>query len=269
MKYPAPLRLVMSTLLVAGAALTPAMASAEGAESGQWHYTLGIYGYMPQLNTQTQFPGASQIIDSELTFHQIVENLKMGFMGAGGAHNGTWGVFTEVLYLDLGGSTSKTRNFTVDNVTVPVQADVNVDVKATIWTLAGDYRVLDNPDWTVDLLGGFRMLELKARLNYSISNPLGATGGRKDASGTDWNGIIGAHGRYHFGDHKQWFVPFYLDAGTGQSQSTWQALAGIGYKFHWGDAIASWRYLDFKGKSDKIVQDLKLNGPMIGIALHW
>jgi hypothetical protein len=40
-----------------------------------------------------------------------------------------------------------------------------------------------------------------------------------------------------------WFVPYYLDVGAGDSYLTWQALAGIGYKFKWGETAAFWRYL--------------------------
>jgi hypothetical protein len=40
---------------------------------------------------------------------------------------------------------------------------------------------------------------------------------------------VGVKGRYTFGDDGKWFVPFYLDVGTGQSQLTWQISSGLGY----------------------------------------
>jgi len=32
-----------------------------------------------------------------------------------------------------------------------------------------------------------------------------------------------------FGESRKWFVPYYLDVGTGESDLTWQAMGGIGY----------------------------------------
>ena len=61
--------------------------------------------------------------------------------------------------------------------------------------------------------------------------------GTKKVSESVWDGIVGVKGRYAFGDDRKWFVPFYLDVGTGQTKLTWQAAAGVGYAFHWGDVV--------------------------------
>ena len=37
-------------------------------------------------------------------------------MGTAGAHNGTWGVFTDVVYLKFQASESASRDFTIGNV---------------------------------------------------------------------------------------------------------------------------------------------------------
>ncbi len=58
------------------------------------------------------------------------------------------------------------------------------------------------------------------------------------------------------GDERKWFVPFYVDVGTGQSKLTWQINAGVGYQFDWGALVASWRYLDYSFKSDSKFTDL-------------
>jgi hypothetical protein len=178
-------------------------------------------------------------------------------------------LYTGVLYMDVGGDTSQVRNFSINGAAVPVSTDLSLDLKAVVWTLAGQYRVVSTPSWTVDLLGGARMLYLKAAVDYTISDPLRSNQGSRETSGTTWDGIVGTKGRYGFGDQRQWFVPFYLDLGTGQSALTWQASTGIGYSFRWGDVIATWRYLDWNGRSGKHVEDLSLNGPMLGAELHW
>jgi hypothetical protein len=64
-------------------------------------------------------------------------------------------------------------------------------------------------------------------------------------------------------------VPLYGDIGTGESDLTWPAAGGIGYKFSWGEVLGMWRYLDYKFKSNKQLEDLTLNGPMIGVTFRW
>ena len=73
----------------------------------------------------------------------------------------------------------------------------------------------------------------------------------------------------NFGANREWFVPYYLDVGTGQSELTWQAIGGIGYAFKWGQVIAAWRYLDYKFKSDSAIQSLNFSGPAVGVAFNW
>ena len=266
-----PLARALGTLLRAAAALAPVPASAQTApaslESDGWQFTAFLYGYFPQLKGTVDVGGSSTDID--VPFHTLLDHLKMGFMGAFEVSKGRWGMYTGVLYMDVSGGSSQVRNFSVNNVAVPVSTDLNLDLKAVVWTLAGQYRVVADPTWTVDLLAGARMLYLKSSIDYTIVDPLRFAQGNRETSGTTWDGIVGTKGRYAFGENHEWFVPFYLDVGTGQSQLTWQASAGIGYSFRWGDVVAAWRYLDWNGRSGKRVEDLSLNGPMLGVELHW
>ena len=117
------------------------------------------------------------------------------------------------------------------------------------------------------------MLWFKPTLGWSINGDLGpifipGRSGTKIISRTLWDGIVGVKGRYAFGDERKWFVPFYFDVGTGQTKLTWQGLAGVGYAYSWGDVLATWRYLDWN-TSGKPLADVNMNGPMLGVALHW
>jgi len=48
-----------------------------------------------------------------------------------------------------------------------------------------------------------------------------------------WDVVIGVRG--HANLNRQWYLPYQLDIGAGQSDLTWQAAGGIGYRFDWGD----------------------------------
>ena len=57
--------------------------------------------------------------------------------------------------------------------------------------------------------------------------------------------------------------------GTGESDLTWQGIAGIGYAFNWGEIIAAWKYLDYNFKSGQKIEGLNLSGPALGVAFRW
>jgi len=193
-------------------------------------------------------------------------------MGSLDVHNGRWGVFNDVLYLDLGNSKSGTG--LVNSILPDRTANVDYDLKGLVWTVAGEYRLATgNPDYTIDLLAGARYFDLKQTINYSISPTgpaiLDGRSGTSEVSGSVWDGIIGVKGRYAFGQTRQWYVPYYLDVGTGQSDMTWQAATGVGYAFSWGELSAMWRYLDYNFKSDKAIESMTFNGPMFGATFRW
>jgi hypothetical protein len=127
---------------------------------------------------------------------------------------------------------------------------------------------------TADLVGGARMLDLKQTLGWNISGNLGpidpgARSGTSEVKQTVWDGIVGVKGRYAFGDQLRWKVPFYVDVGAGESKMTWQAAAGIGYAFNWGELSALYRYLDYDLKSGTNIQSIRFSGPMVAATFRW
>jgi hypothetical protein len=263
-----------------GAALTAVALGAPIAAQAQqsaddWKFRASVYGWLPSIGGSTTFPagtGSSINVDAS----QIIDSLKFTFMGTFEAQKGQWGVFTDVIYLDVGGSKSGTRDINVDGHPLPigVSADANLDLKSLIWTLAGTYRVVTDPGMTMDVLAGARLIDIKQSLGWQFTADLGdgtfpARSGNSEVKVDKTDGIVGVKGRLAFGDDKQWFVPYYADVGTGQTELTWQAVGGLGYAFKWGEVFAVWRYLDYKFKSDAKIQDVNFNGPALGVAFHW
>lgn len=265
-------RASVACLLLWGA-LTAAPTAAQ-SPSDQWQFTAVIYGYFPKISGSTTFPtGASASIG--VTPNDYIGNLKFAFMGALEARQGALDLFTDVLYMDASGSKSQSRNLSVGGISLPVgvSVDANLKVVSTLWTLAGGYRFVDTPEWSLDVFGGARNLNMKQTLGYTFSADIGPFTGplRQGSSSVDvnnWDAILGAKGRYMFGEKHDWFVPYYLDVGTGQSQYTWQTYAGVGYRYDWGELIGVWRYIDYK-LSSSAGTSLTLNGPAVGVAFHW
>ena len=260
--------------------LLPQSAAAQTAQSAwnadKWEFAATIYGYLPSIGGKLSVPVDTGGHSINVDAHQIIDSLKMTFMGTLDAHYGQWGAFTDVLYLDVGGSKSHTHDFSVGRSGVPASttADINLDLKGTIWTIAGEYRVISDPAAKVDILAGARYFGIKPTLGWSIQGDLGpipesGRSGSKQINETVWDGIIGLKGRYAFGDERRWYVPYYADIGTGESQLTWQLAGGLGYAWNWGGVFAMWRYLDYNFKSDKKLQDINFNGPMLGVTFTW
>ena len=200
----------------------------------------------------------------------------MVFMGTLDVHNGRWGVLNDIVYMDVGNDKANTRDFSLGGAGLPASltADLGLDLKAWVWTVAGEYRVMASPSYTMDVLAGARMLDLEETLTYSLYGDIAGTGfsgrtGSRDASQTNWDAIIGVKGRWAFGDRREWFVPYYFDVGTGESDLTWQAVVGLGYQFSWGAVSAGYRVLDYNFKSGGKVQDLSASGPEVAFTFRF
>jgi len=266
-------------VLAAVAALVPALSAAQASpspEPGAWQFGASLYGYLPSLSGKSSAPADSGGTPIEIDADKLVDNLKFTFMGALEAHNGRWGLFTDVLYLNLGGDKHQTRDFTIGGAIPPVgtTADLDWNFKGNIWTLGGEYRVLSQPGTTIDVLAGARRFDVKTESRWSITGDLGVllpegrTGSTKNTVKVV-DGIVGVKGRVGLEPSGRWSLPFYLDVGTGESHLTWQAIAGVSYAFKWGELTARWRYLAYEMKSGRNLEDLKFSGPLIGATWRW
>jgi hypothetical protein len=264
---------VAGCLLAVGLTGLPPLAAQAQTANDKWQWELAIYGWFPAIGGSTSFPSTGNSGPNiDVTASEVIDALKMVFMGQIEARNGRWGVWSDLVYADLGGSKSGSRDFTVDGRPVTATADLSLDVKSTVWTLAGLYNLSSTPDSTTDLLFGTRMLNLKQTLDWSLATAipeLPTRSGQASVDGTDWDAIVGLKGRYYFGDERKWFLPYYADVGTGQSKLTWQINAGVGYRFDWGSLFANYRYLDYQFKSGKAVESMTMNGALIGVAFQF
>jgi len=280
MKVSSSLSGAMAALgLATGALLSlpaTAQSTAYATQGEKWQVNATLYGYLPSIGGKLSVPVDTGGTNLSVDANQIIDSLKMTFMGTLDVHNGRWGAFTDVLYLDVGGSKSHTRDFSVGRAGVPASttADINLDLKGTVWTIAGEYRVISDPASKMDIIAGARYFGIKPTLGWSIQGELGpipesGRSGSKQINETVWDGIVGVKGRYAFGDERRWYVPYYADIGTGESQLTWQVAGGLGYAWDWGGVFAMWRYLDYNFKSNKKLEDINFNGPMFGVTFTW
>lgn len=260
-------------VVAALACLAPTTSRAETPD--EWRFNATIYAWLPSINMDLSFPtgGGSS---ADVSASDILDALNFVLMGAAGAQKGKWGLWTDVIYLDLGSSTKKSSDITVGGQDLPIGVTAKADLNITswLWTTVGTYRVVDHPNYQMDVLAGARMLNLSTDLKWSLTGDLGdppliSDSGKSDVSDTLWDGVVGVRGRAEFGDDKKWFMPYYFDIGTGDSDLTWQAIGGVGYSFGWGDLLGVWRYLDYDMSSNGAIESADFNGPAFGVTFHF
>ena len=253
------------------AMLAPLGAAAQSGPD-DWEFRATIYGWLPNVKATTNLTTVK--VDGD----EILDDLQFAAMGTLQARKGRWGAFTDVIYYDLSGSKTGGRQFTVRGggpVAAPADAILNgnLSMDGWVWTLAGQYTAIQEPNHELNVFAGFRYLSVSTSFNWSFSGNVGpiATPLRAGSESADdhyWDAIAGVHGIYKLGDGR-WFLPYYLDVGTGSSEHTWQALAGVGYQFKWGSVVAAYRYLEYEMEEGKVLEDMSMYGPMLGVTFQF
>lgn len=89
------------------------------------------------------------------------------------------------------------------------------------------------------------------------------------ASETDsvWDGSVGARGEPRLDD--RWYLPYHVDVGAGESDLTWQAILGIGYRFDLGDLVLADRHLDYDFKPGFPLKETSIGGPGLAARIHF
>jgi hypothetical protein len=99
--------------------------------------------------------------------------------------------------------------------------------------------------------------------------PLPGRTARGEVENTWWDAIVGIKGRFDVGQENAWFVPYYGDIGTGDSDFTWQAMLGVGYVFGSFDVLAVWRYLGYDMPQDDHLRRMYSSGAAIGATFRF
>ena len=263
---------VAAALCLMGSMATPSLAQ-EAAED--WQFQAVVYLWLPAIGGETAFPGDGGGEGPGIDVAKILENLNLVFMGSLGMEKGRWGVFTDVVYLDIGDSDSPARSFTIgEGLPVNASASVRYDLNGWLTTVAGTWSLASAPGYEVNLVGGTRLIDVDQAIDWQLSGnvgsiPIDQREGVRMTGVRNWDAIIGLRGRARLGESRRWIVPFYADAGAGESDFTWQLMAGLGYEFGWGDAMLAWRHVDYDMKADNAIASVTFDGPTFGAAFRW
>ncbi len=218
--------------------------AADSGTSGEWQHRILLYGWFPGVDGSLNYdiPGsgdnASDHIDSNIDF---------AFMGLYEGRLDEWSFTTDFMYLDMSNSDN--------NV---------IDRSMTAWVLGlyGGYNVVQTRKASLDIITGLRYL------SFDADAELTALPGVELSRSVDLlDGIIGVKGYINLSD--KWYLPYNFDIGAGDSDLTWQALVGVGYRFNWGDTLLAYRHLGYDQGNSGFVQDLELSGLAAGVNFRF
>ena len=254
-------KIFVLALCVGALILAPLHARAEepGVDDG-WQFAAGLYLWGVSIDGKTQSD-----IEVGVDFDDVLDNLKMAYMSAFEARKGKWSLLADVIYLNLEGENNS--NVTIPPTRIVVSTNADMDLKAWVIQFAGGYNLLTKGGSKLDLVAGVRYLDLQMDLALS-SQAIQARYRTLSASNNVWDGFVGVKG--NIGLSKRWYLPYYLDIGTGESDNTWQAIGGIGFRAaKWVDVTLVYRHLAWDFDSDQVIGDLSVSGPIIGAIFRF
>ena len=235
--------------------------SAAAQDENNWQFEATLYGWYTAIDGTVKHPGGAVPGGPfEIDASDILDNLDMVFMGSFEARNSKWSIITDAIYLDIGAdknTTVKTRSG------IPLNANVGLDLSAWILSGAVGYDVVQTDRVTLAVVGGVRYATIDVDASLGM---LGRQAERSQSEGL-LDGIVGVRGYITLNEN--WYLPYYADIGTGDSDLTWQALAGIGYRFSWGDIRLAYRYLSYDLDDGKHLEDLEVAGPVLGVGFRF
>jgi hypothetical protein len=251
-----------------------------------WSLSFSPYAWVPSVSAKINTPtlgGGVATTDVFVPFADYVHDIRFVAVLAGAARYDRFSILTDFLYMNLGTSLSGTHLSSVSlgpsgriDIPTQLQASASTGIGATLWTLAGGYTLAAGAWGNVDAIAGTRLLATSVSTNYTLNAALLAPNGALALARTgslgvnvyDWDAIAGVTGRIAI-PNSNFYVPYYLDVGTGAINLTWEAFTGIGYHTSSADYSIGYRYLAFENDGNATVKNLAMGGVMAAASFHF
>lgn len=243
-------------LFLTASMLTPnTMQAAERQSPDEWRFAAELYLWYTTIN------GASAAGDDlRIDANDLIDDLNMAFMGNITAQKNRWGIMIDALYLNA----SDSQNVGVSSTGV----NLNVDLDGWVVNPMAGYLLVASDSLFMSVVAGARYLYLGTDVDVRNANPGAASFNLGlSESGSNWDAMIGVRGEFSL--NSQWFVPYHFDIGAGDSDFTWQAFAGVGYRFESFDVLVGYRYLYWDFDDNAGLDDLGLSGAGAGIKYYF
>jgi len=268
------MRILIASLLVStavgaataadlGVAAAPPQPTQPGSE---WTFAAAPYFWAAGLEGDVGVFGV-QPVHIDMSFGDIFDDLRFGGMLVAEAHNGTWGVFGDLIYVETEAEASVTRSL----AGIPATLAANVETRSLTATILGEYRVVAKPTATVDLMAGARIWSVDNDIGVSLAldgPPIRSLSG---SDGSTWvDPMLGIRGRVDI--NPSWYLTGWgMIGGFGAgSDLTWDVLASVGYQWNQSfSLVAGYRALGVDYDNDGFIYDVVQHGPILGAVIRF
>jgi hypothetical protein len=283
-----PAALLAAALVFAALALlaAPRGASAQifaQPEGGHWAVAVALNAWVPTVNGDLLYDlpegEGGRDFNVKIGPNDYLTHLNFALPVSIDLRNDRWSVLTDVTYVNLGQDSNVTAVRPAGGLPIEVSANLstNTDLKGLLWTEAFGWTIAGHPSGSfADLMIGVRYFGLKSETKWHLSGAVDIPGsdqvilprdGKSSHDKSLWDGIFGIRGKARLGEH--WSIPFYADAGLGNSKFTWQGSAGIDWAPGKLEFALCYRQMSWEQKEDKFVQGLRLGGPQLSIGYRF
>lgn len=240
------------------AALLVTVAPAAFADNGggdRWKSSLGLYLWGMNIDGTASIGAVDAPLD--LSFKDdLLDNLAGAFSAHYEAKKGKVTLIADYMYADLDPKTE-----------LPNGAEVDIDFKNKMWELGAAWDLTGaNGGATWQILGGVRSNKQEFRLQ--VGSPVLVS-----VNETWYDGFIGARVLAPFSQN--WTFIGRADVGTGDSDSVWNAVAAIDWRFSKvSSLLLGYRWMDYdydngKRGADRYAYDASQSGVLAAVNFYW
>lgn len=228
-------------------------------QAGDFEQQISLYGWLPSLNGSLTFevpnePGEPGEPDDSVDANAI-DSLDTVFMGTYSIRKNKWSFTADLIHLKMSGDSQGIIN---------PDSTLSTEITARLYGAYAGYNILNSKQNDLNLIAGIRHFGLDFEVKLSGEN---IKNGKIEVSTSNNDVIIGLDGKYIINEN--WYMPYYVDIGTGDSDLTWQASTSIAYKYNWGDVIATYRYMHYGQSDSLLVEDFNLYGFKLGVIFNF
>ena len=241
----------------------PETVEESSASSNSWKNQFALYGWaaIPSADITLDIPNSNEKVESDIS-----DKIDGVFMGSYRGYNEQYSVMLDAIYLGLSDDSSK--NLFVSRPNLP---NVTLSAKTSLDAFLGagyvGYNVVNSDSIRLDLIAGVRYASLDVGVVLG-AKALGKYASLDISKKIDFlDAVIGVDGAYNI--NAEWYIPYHLDIGTGDSDMTLRASTGIGYKFDWIDLLLTYRHIKYDFKDELVMKDISFSGPLIGVVFRF
>jgi len=237
-----------------------------GKETAAWSsgWTLAPYGWLAgfdgdfALTRRSAQNGTTSGVGRAAGL-ALEESEKLGFMTYAEWRGERWMMSMDVVWARV----SQGAALTLGSLLPSSGLEASVD--ATVYQASAGYRLAGTDRTAVVAYMGLRHydVDVEARASTELLQSAAVAAGSRG-----WTDVVGGI-RLSYAPAGNWRVTLVADAGAGESDTSWQAFALVGYRYAGVSLQAGYRVMEVDYETAGFGADLRLTGPMAGLAFHF